>query len=172
MVKEVEGDILKTDAQFIVCQCDIQGNVGTYGLERIESIYPHVGIEYRKYLQFCKKNLKDYIGTCQYVPVEAWALPLIDTMRNDNIFEYDNESFQYFVNAVVEDVDSGIKFKNVEKAIKNISHWASKLNVTTAIPYRFGTTFRDKKWNAVREMIEKEFSSDVIIYKRRRSNGY
>jgi len=172
MVEIVNGDLLHSNANFIVHQVNCQ-NVFEIGLgKKFVELYPHVEVEYRKYLRYCKKGEINPLGTVQYVPVDSWALAMADTMRNGKVIEYDND-YQYIVNLFGQN-DYGFdnrQYTNI-KAFKNalydIKKKAYNISASVAIPYKIGCNGK-LKWEEIYVIIEKVFSkSDVKaeIWKR------
>lgn len=63
MIKYIEGDLLKTDVDVIIHQCNCKGAMGSGVALQIKNKYPEV---YDDYVYFCKsvKNSKDLLGEC------------------------------------------------------------------------------------------------------------
>ena len=98
MIKFVDGNFLDTDANFIVNQVVRQEVQSMTKIEEeIFEEYPHIESEYIKYIRHCKKNKINILGNVQYVPVDIWAIVMVDTMKNNNIIKYD-ENFKYICN--------------------------------------------------------------------------
>ena len=91
MIKIVEGNIFDSKANFIVHQTNCQSVMGSGVALQVAERFPHVEVEYRKYLNYCKKNRIEPLGTAQYVPTEFWALVMVDTMKNNNVVTFDKK---------------------------------------------------------------------------------
>jgi hypothetical protein len=126
-MKILNGNFFNTSANFIVNLCEITNTTNC-----ITDKYPHVETEYRKYIRYCNKNKINIVGTTQYVPVDVWAITMIDTMKNDNIFEYDND-YQFIVNLTYANTEQGINFKVIKNGLMNVRKKAESLNGIVAI---------------------------------------
>jgi O-acetyl-ADP-ribose deacetylase (regulator of RNase III) len=157
MITNITGDILTSKANFIVHSVNpvsMDSDIAYH----ISEEYRHIGKEYLKYIRFCNKNHYDIVGTVQYVPVDSWALIMCDTMRNDNIVDYDIK-YQYIVNMFCESAsDDGIKtnIKAMKSAFESVLVNVKKLNATVAIPNSIGNIVRD---------IIKKYDVDVEIWR-------
>lgn len=167
MIKIIDGNIFDSKANFIVHQVNCQSVMGSGVALQVAERYPHVEVEYRKYLNHCKKNKIEPLGTAQYVPTECWALVMVDTMKNNNITAFDN-NYQYIVNLFGQkDYGIGEQHTNL-KAMKNafidIKNKAEKIGATVAMPYRIGSCRGGADWNEVYTIIKKVFEkSDVDV---------
>ena len=144
MVTNITGDILTSKANFIVHSVN-PISMNSDIAYRISEEYRHVEKEYLKYLRFCNKNNRDIIGSVQYIPIESWALIMIDTMKNNNIIDYD-ANYQYIVNMFCESAtEDGIKtnIKAMKSAFEGVLANAKRLNATVAIPYSIGKIVYD-----------------------------
>lgn len=103
--------------------------------EKIARQYPHVEKEYLRYLKYCSKNGINIIGSIQYVPVDTWALIMCDTLKNNNVFAYDND-YQYIVNVYCP--DGKITHKSVKICFAEIAETARKIGATIAVPWAKG----------------------------------
>ena len=170
MISVIDGDLFDSKANFIVHQVNCLGVMGSGVARQVEEKFPHVGSEYRKYLRNCKKNNVDALGTVQYVPVEVWALPLVDTMKNDNVIDYDN-NYQYIVNLFGQSyIGEGLQtdLKALKKALINIRDKALNLGATVAIPWKMSSNRGGANWENVYTIIKKTFDNsgvDVEIWR-------
>jgi O-acetyl-ADP-ribose deacetylase (regulator of RNase III) len=157
MITNINGNILDSKANFIVHKVNsfsLDSNIASQIVER----YEHIEKEYLKYLRYCNKNHYDIIGSVQFVPVEPWALIMVDTMKNNNVIDYDT-NYQYIVNMFCESSsDEGIKtnLKAAKKALENIFEKAKNIGATVAIP--------DNIEKLVREIIAK-YDVDVEVWR-------
>lgn len=157
MITNINGNILDSKANFIV------HNVNSFSLDsdiasQIIERYPHIEKEYLKYLRYCNKNHYDIIGSVQYIPNEPWALIMVDTMKNNNVIDYDT-NYQYIVNMFCESTtDEGIKTnqKAMRKAFESILEKAKDIGATVAVPENIG--------NFVREIIDK-YDVEVEVWR-------
>lgn len=157
MITNINGNILDSKANFIVHKVNsfsLDSNIASQIVER----YGHIEKEYLKYLRYCNKNHYEIVGTAQYVPVQPWALIMIDTMRNNNVIDYDT-NYQYIVNMFCEtSSDEGVRTnqKAIKEAFENILKTAKNIGATVAIPENVGSF--------VREIIAK-YDVDVEIWR-------
>lgn len=171
MVKIVDGNLFDSKANFIVHQVNCQGVMGSGVALQVKERFPHVEVEYRKYVQRCKKNNLNPLGTVQYVPSEVWALVMVNTMKNDNVFAYDN-NYQYIVNLFGQD-DYGIgeqhtNLKAMKNAFLDIRKKSQAIGATVAMPYKIGSFRGGADWNDVYKIIKDVFNNsdiDVEIYR-------
>ena len=132
MIKFVDGNFLDTDANFIVNQVVRQEVQSMTKIEEeIFEKYPHIESEYIKYIRHCKKNKINIFGNVQYVPVDIWAIVMVDTMNNNNIIEYD-ENFKYICNVFCNtfmEKSQNIKtdFESFKKALLSIYNVAKTI---------------------------------------------
>lgn len=166
MISIVEGNIFDSNANFIVHQVNCLGIMGSGIASQVEERFPHVGSEYRKYLRNCKKNNINALGTVQYVPTEVWALPLVDTMKNDNVTAYDT-NYQYIVNLFGQAyIGEGLQtdLRAVKKALIDIRDKAWNIGATVAIPWKMSSNRGGANWENVYTIIKKTFeNSDVDV---------
>lgn len=133
MVSVIKGNLFDSKANFIVCPCD-----NLYDSE-YDMPFFHVDKERMKYIKHCSKNNIELLGTAQYVPSEVWALPMVDTLKNNNITAFDN-NYQYIVNMFCQNAyDNKIDTKFMKKAFSDILSKAKELNATVAVPKIIGT---------------------------------
>ena len=164
MIKIVDGNLFDSKANFIVHQTNTQGVMGSGVALQVAEKFPHVETEYNKYLRHCKKNHLQPLGTVQYVPTEVWALIMVDTMRNDNIIDYD-KNYQYIVNMFGQDTyGAGLQtdLKAVKKALIDIREKAEKIGATIAMPYRIGSVRGGADWNDVYAIIKDVFGKSNV----------
>lgn len=171
MIKIIDGNLFDSKANFIVHQTNCQGVMGSGVAKQVADLFPHVEVEYRKYLNYCKKNKIKALGTAQYVPTESWALIMVDTKGNNNVIAYDKE-YQYIVNLFGQD-DYGMgelhtNLKAMKNAFVDIKDKAQAIGATVAMPYRIGSFRGGADWNDVYAIIEKVFGDsgvDVEIWR-------
>lgn len=164
MISIIEGNIFDSKANFIVHQVNCLGVMGSGIARQVEERFPHVGSEYRKYLRNCKKNGISALGTAQYVPVEVWALPLVDTMKNNNVTDYDT-NYQYIVNLFGQDtIGEGLQtdLKAVKKALSDVRDKARNIGATVAIPWKMSSNRGGANWENIYTIIKKIFENSGI----------
>ena len=144
MIKTINGNIFNSNANFIVCEMNCQGIIDD-NMIVISEEFPHVEKEYMKYIRYCKKNHVEILGSVQYVPTEIWALNMVDTMKNNNIIDYDT-NYQYIVNMFCKNMsDEGIKRNSnaVKESMSKIFNNAEMIGATVAVPYSIGNFVHD-----------------------------
>ena len=133
MTKFIKGNLFDSKANFVVCLCD-----NLYDSE-YDMPYLHVDKERMKYIKHCNKNNLELLGTTQYVPSEVWALPMVDTLKNNNIIEFDN-NYQYIANVFCKNAyDNKINVKLMRKAFSDVLNQAKSLGANVAIPSELRT---------------------------------
>ena len=171
MIKNINGNIFDSKANFIVHQVNCQGVMGSGVAAQVAERFPHVEKEYLKYLKYCKKYKIEPLGTAQYIPTETWAIGLVDTMKNTYVDAYDKE-YQYIVNLFGQDnFGMGVQqtnLKAMEKAFVDICGKAKSIGATVAVPYRIGSFRGGAKWEDVERIIKNVFEHsgvDVEIWR-------
>ena len=170
MIKIIDGNIFDSKANFIVHQTNCHGVMGSGVALQVAEMYAHVKKEYMKYIQYCKKNHIEPLGTVQYVPNEVWALIMVDTMKNNNVIAFDN-NYQYIVNLFGQSTyGEGLHtdLKAFKKALMDVREKAEKIGATVAMPYKIGSCRGGANWNDVYTIIKKVFeksSVDVEIWR-------
>lgn len=165
MIKIIDGNLFDSKANFIVHQTNCLGIMGAGVAFQVAEKFPHVEKEYLKYLRHCKKNNIEALGTAQYVPVDDWALVMVDTMSNSRVTAYDTE-YQYIVNLFGQaSIGSGMQtnLRAMEKAFKDIRDKAKSIGATVAMPYMIGSCRGGAKWEDVYSIIEKVFKNNVYV---------
>lgn len=166
MIEIVKGNLFDSKANFIVHQVNCQGVMDSGIAAQVAERFPHVEVEYRKYLQHCRKKGIDPLGTVQYVPSEYWALILVNTIKNNKLFDYDEE-YQYIVNLFGQDtfgVGLQTDLKVMEKAFIDIREKAKTIKASVAMPYKIGSCRGAADWDVVYNIIKNVFEkSDVDV---------
>ena len=165
MIKIIEGNLFNSKANFLVHQTNCMGVMGSGVALQVKEEYPHVEKEYRRYLKHCDKNNIEPLGTAQYVPSEAWAIGMIDTIKNNNVIAYDNE-YQYIVNLFGQR-DYGLdkqhtNLKAMKNAMVDIRNKAKAIGATVAMPYMIGSARGGAKWSDVYKIIEDVFKDSGV----------
>lgn len=164
MIKIVDGNLFDSNANFIVHQVNCQSIMGSGVALQVKERFPHVETEYRKYLNYCRKNKIQPLGTAQYVPTEFWALVMVDTMKNDNVTAFDT-NYQYIVNLFGQDTigaDVNTDLEAMKKAFIDIRDKAQKIGATVAMPYRIGSCRGGEKWENVYAVIKNVFGKSNV----------
>lgn len=166
MIKIVDGNIFDSKANFIVHQTNCEGVMGSGVARQVAERYPNVEKEYRKYLRYCSKNGIEPLGTAQYVPTEVWALTMIDTIKNNNVIDFDT-NYQYIVNLFGQSTyGEGLQtdLKAMKKAFIDIREKAQNIGATVAMPFKIGSVRGGANWNDVYKIIKDIFEkSDVDV---------
>ena len=156
MIKTINGNIFNSNANFIINEMDCQGILNDNLTQLDDS--PHIERECMKYIRYCNKNHIEILGSAQFIPIEVWALNMVDTMKNNNVIDYDT-NYQYIVNLFCKHTsDEGIKMNRnaVRKALENIFEKAKSIGASVAVPYSIG--------NFVNEIVNK-YDVDVEIWR-------
>lgn len=164
MISIVEKNLFDSKANFLVHQVNCQGVMGSGIAKQVAERYPFVDKEYRRYVFHCQKKNKKILGTVQYVPLEVWAIGLVDTLKNDRIEKYDKD-YQYIVNLFgQENYGTGIQtdLTELKNAFIDIRDKALSVGATIAIPYRIGSCRGGADWNDVYTIIKKVFENSGV----------
>lgn len=170
MIKTIEGNLFDSNANFIVHQVNCQSVMGSGVALQVKERYPHVYTEYLKFLRHHQKKKSNPLGLAQFVPVDVWALGMVDTILNRRIEPYD-ASYQYIVNLFGQDTyGDGLHtdLKAFEKAMRIIMEHAKAIGATVAMPYNIASCRGGADWKDVYRIIESIFASsgvDVEIYR-------
>lgn len=162
MIKIINGNLFDSKANFIVHQTNCQGVMGSGVAAQVADKFSHVETEYRKYLRYCKKNKVKALGTAQYVPLESWAVIMVDTMKNNNVIAYD-KNYQYIVNLFGQDNygmgELHTNLKAMKKAFIDIKEKAKEIGATVAI----GSFRGGADWEDVYSIIQEVFGEEVDV---------
>ena len=158
MIEIVKGNILDSEANFIVQCCDCGGSSES----NFDKVLPHTEKERMKYIRYCNKNNIESKGTSQFVPTEVWALVMVDTMKNNNVPAFDS-NYQYVVNMFCQsgfDGESNIDLKAMRKSLEDIREKAKRIDATVSIAYNSLYANWNDFYNVVKKVFEK---SDVNV---------
>ena len=116
---------------------------------------PHIKKEYNKYVHYCQKNNINPIGTVQYIPAEVWAMVMVDTMKNNNIIDYD-KNYQYAVLLYGKNDSSELDIDAVKKALIDIRNKAEQMKASVSI------VLDNKVYNIINDVFN---NFDIEIWK-------
>lgn len=166
MIKIVDGNLFDSKANFLIHQVNCADTMGSGIAKQVANMHPHVESEYHKYIRYCKKNKINPIGTAQFVPVDHWALIMVDTLKNNNVFDYDKQ-YQYIVNVFGQENFGydGKQYTNL-KALKNalidVRNKAQIIGATVALPYGLGSVRGGANWDDVYKIIKDVFGCSTV----------
>lgn len=163
MITDVNKKIFESNANLILNAVDCNGEIIPNLSRKLYEAYPHVEKEYMKYIRKCTKNKFDMLSTVQYIPVDTWALPLVDTLKNERVEAYDTE-YHYIVNCFVQETFGKKSMSDIiaiERTLKNVKNVAEKINASVAVPFHFGCG-RNIKWHEVQRIIHNVFDNSNI----------
>lgn len=166
MVHIIEKDLFKSDANFLVHQCNCEGFMGSGVAKQVADLFPHVKKEYLRYINHCNKNNIRLLDTIQFVPTESWAIVMVDTIKNNRVEVYDN-NYQYIVNLFgQEEIGTGLQtdIKAVENGLIELKNMIQKLEPvpSVAIPYGMSSVRGGANWKDIYKIIEKIFGNTNI----------
>lgn len=165
MIKIIDGNLFDSKANFLVHQVNCMSVMGSGVALQVKELYPHVEVEYLKYLKHCKKSKHEPLGTSQYVPIDSWALVMVDTMKNEKVEAYDKD-YQYIVNLFGQkDFGMGKQhtdLKAMETAMIDIRNKAKSIGATVAMPYMIGSYRGGAKWDDVYSIIRDVFDGSGV----------
>ena len=148
MIKYIEGDLLKTDVDVIIHQCNCKGAMGSGVALQIKNKYPEV---YDDYVYFCKsvKNSKDLLGEC-----------LISATNEGNyvanVFGQDN----YYPRNI-----RHTDYSALEGSLNFLKNWMQGNGISTAAcPYLMSSALAGGDWDGVvHPMLKNIFEKDKDI---------
>ncbi len=165
MIKIIDKNLFDSKANFLVHQTNCMSVMGSGVALQVAELFPHVEKEYMKYLKHCKKNRIEPLGTAQYVPVDSWALVMVDTMKNEKVEAYDRE-YQYIVNLFGQKnfgMDAQqTDLKAMKMAMVDIREKAESIGATVAMPYMIGSYRGGAKWEDVYKIIQDVFNKSTV----------
>ena len=160
MVKVAEGNILESKAQIIVQLVNDDGDLKNNIPPEINDQYHHITREYVRYINNCRKNGIDTMGRICFIPLDVWAIGLVDVLKSNRIEVYDKD-YQYIVCAFAR-TRIGKKYKIDYDSLKNclryICNKAQAVKTDIAIPYS------EMVENVVKEVFGKS-TVNVTLYK-------
>lgn len=160
MIKTINSDILDTNANFIINFVNSTGKMDSQLARALEREHPHIDIQYRKYINYCKKNRIQILGTCQYVPIDSWAIGLVDTMKNHDVYNYD-EPYQFIVNMFIYKDKKRIDIDALYSGLKNLRQKARMLKPVIAFPYGKEVVGNDINWSEAWKEVNKAINSTL-----------
>lgn len=164
MISIVEKNLFDSKANFLVHQVNCQGVMGSGIALQVAKKYPHVDKEYRSYVYHNKKIKKNILGTVQYVPIDVWALGLVNTIKNDRVEAYD-QHYQYIVNLFGQDIyGSGLQtnLNAFKKGMMDIKYKAENIGASVAMPFRIGSCRGGADWNDIYKIIKNVFDNSNV----------
>ncbi len=150
MIVYKNGDLLKSDCDYICHQVNCKGVMGSGIARQIRDAYPSV---YQDYLNYCsKKKPEDLFGDILF----TYASEVKDVINMFAELDYlprgichtDYEKFRGCCK----------KIKNVIKLLK--SEMAAGTNIKIGFPDHIGCGLAGGDWNIVKRIIEEEFAGD------------
>lgn len=160
MIKIVNDDFLHTKAQICVQIVNDEGDLKNNIPDWINNEYHHITKEYIKYINYYQKHRLETFNTTMYVPVDCWAVGLVDTIKNNYLDKYDKD-FKYIACAFCrkrEGKKYKIDFRALKECLKDICRKAQSVHANVAI------TYSGVVEQAVREVFE-ESTVDVYLVK-------
>lgn len=153
MIKEITGDIFKTDAAIICHQVNCKGVMGA-GIAKM--VKEKMGkLNFDQYQLLCRKYGTKMLGEVLYAP------NLQNTLKQ-----------QYFANCFAQDGygRSGqyTDYDALKKCLQKVHDWALKRNLVIAIPSLIGCGLAGGDWNYVKKNIIapifQESDVELVIY--------
>ena len=120
---------------------------------------PHVEKEHIKYVRHCQKNNINAIGAYQCIPTQVWAMVMVDTIKSNNIVEYDKD-YQYIVLVYGKNnFNDSLNVNAIKKALTNIRNKAEALKASVAIKWD------NEVANIVKDVFNNYADADIEIWK-------
>lgn len=146
MIRIIDGSILDCKENIIVHQVNIQGIMGGGVARQLAHYYK--GLE-KFYSEHCKKLDNNY-----------------QVLSGTVLFYEDINNKKKITNIFSQEPNFNTDYDAMEKCLKYVKLWASKYNLSIAIPYKIGCGIANGDWNIVYRIIEKVFNDyDVTLYR-------
>lgn len=160
MVKIVEGNLLDIKAQVVVQLVNDDGDLKNNIPPEINNEYHHITREYVRFINHCRKKNTDTLGLTLLIPIDVWAVGLVDTLKNDHIEIYDKD-YKYIACAFCrmrEGKRYKIDYEALENSLRCICNKAQAVKANVAIPYSESVV------NVIKKVFEKS-TTDVYLVK-------
>ena len=167
-IKEIDGNILDSKANYI-CHCvNCQGKMGSGIAKALRNNYPEIFEEYSKFIKektrrntyFNFSGGKELLGMMQIVPINNNKQNIVN-MFCQQYYGYDGKKYVSY-----DAIDDA--FDNLCKYIETNIKFEGCNVVNIAIPYKFASGLAGGNWNIVKEIITErlnsyEFSKYIIL---------
>lgn len=160
MVKIVEGNLLDVKAQVVVQLVNGDGDLKNNIPPEINNEYHHITREYVRFINHCRKKNTDTLGLTLLIPIDVWAVGLVDTLKNDHIEIYDKD-YKYIACAFCRTREGKrykIDYEALENSLRCICNKAQAVKANVAIPYSESVV------NVIKKVFEKS-TIDVYLVK-------
>lgn len=164
MIQVIKENIMDASENFIVLPMNAALSMRGKMYEDIFSTYPHVQRECMKYVRHRQKNKMALMGTAQYIPSEVWALTMVDTIKNNQVPDYDS-NYQYIVPVYASAENGYIGLESFRVALQNVAEKAESIHASVAIPYSSGALFQD--FCEIVRSVFQDSTCDVVICKQK-----
>lgn len=159
-VREVVGDLLKSDVDVIGHQTNCIGVMGAGIALKIKNMYPNVFAKYRELCTEQNKS-KELLGKCQMLSESGDLIDINNLNKEDNEKIIANLFGQYSIGNGLE-----TQYEHLKTALEELKKVGKKHNLWIGLPYKLGSGLAGGDWNVVRKIIEEVFSDyPVTIYK-------
>lgn len=142
MIKELQGDLLRSKCDIICHQVNLDGIMGGGLALQIANKYPYCEKQYKI---LCKEGigvpLQGYVNLCQ-----------VETNPN-----------RYIANCFSQNTDYTTNYKWLKECVKTVYDMAKSLNVkTVGIPKNYGCGIAKGNWEIVKEIWSEQFKNSNI----------
>ena len=164
-IRIIEDRLLNTKSHILVQLVNDEGDLKKNIPCEIHYEYRHVTKEYIKFINHCRKYKLKLLGETVYVPLDCWALGLVDTTKNKRIDTYDKD-FKYIACAFVRKKEGEkyiIDYNALKECLSDILNKAKYVNTDVAIVYS------DIVESAVNELLDKKSNVNVFLVKENSS---
>lgn len=157
MIKIVNYDFLHTKAQICVQIVNDDGDLKNNIPDWINNEYHHITKEYVKFINYYQKHRLETLGSTMYIPLDCWAIGLVDTIKNNYLDTYDKD-FCYIACAFCKERNGkkyNINIDALKYCLKDICRKAQSIHADVAIV-----------WSELVEKVVKEIfdKSTVNVY--------
>lgn len=129
MVTNCNGRFLESTANFLINIVEVSEGINPCILDK----FPFMNKIYNDYIRSRRKG--QLVGSVQYIPTDVWALVMVDSIKNNNIFAYDTQ-YQYIVNIFTKcqiGDSCRVCLDTMTKALTEVKTLAENISASSAI---------------------------------------
>lgn len=150
IVKEIKGDLLSTDLNFIAHGVNCQNKMGSGVAKAIFTKYPNVKTEYHAFynrtISLLVNGQEDFLGCIQ--PINVSDGKMVFNMFTQEFYGYDGKLYA--------------SYEAIESAFKTLTEHYGHIG-KLAIP-KIGCGLAGANWEKVRDIINKTTGDELEVY--------
>lgn len=155
MIKIVERNLIYATEPIIGHQVNCQGNMNSGVAKWIRNRWPKVYSDYVEYLDTCRAEKLQPLGSCQFVIVNDKR---IANLFGQEFYGYDGKSYT--------DIEA------LRTALQSLHDSAKVWGESVALPYKIGCGRGGASWREVKSMIADIFSdTEITLYRMEERSG-